>query len=381
MAELCAMYPQRLIAILEAADPSFRDLFYPKALRCPLGKRIVRAIEERWPVYFPTRKECRGSSWSLTIPEGEPLYKPYTKSGQKLAQWKKDVKGTIVEIRIHGADISWRRFVVSCRKIPKLKPLLRDFKPLADFLINEESIWPNHGNAPIGAAELFKAQMRALFSAGSPYRHADPKRLGFLHSKQPLIEKIRMIDAIHQLFDRPLIALAVLQQCASRSKHSQFWLPIEAHITAIIKIPAPITFRKTWLEHAMQVSGAIKPTGKSCPRKWAKLLSSGTDLDVINAKAIEVNSWLKGKKQPSLKNITHAGRVVFTPLSESSTAQTEADLWLFSWMITVWLEKHFAEIAVEFKNDRRQIQRYYQRFFHHLEIDWSTWISQTAGRS
>lgn len=112
------MYPWRLIAILEEADPSFQELFYPKALRCPLEKRIVRAIEEHWPVYFPTRKECRGSRWSLTIPENEPLYKPHTKSGQKLDQWKREIRGTIVEIRACGADISWRRFTTICEEFP-----------------------------------------------------------------------------------------------------------------------------------------------------------------------------------------------------------------------------------------------------------------------
>jgi hypothetical protein len=57
------MHPRRLIAMLEQADNSFQDLFYPQRLRCPLEKRIVRDIEENWPAYFPTRKECRGSSW------------------------------------------------------------------------------------------------------------------------------------------------------------------------------------------------------------------------------------------------------------------------------------------------------------------------------
>lgn len=191
-----------------------------------------------------------------------------------------------------------------------------------------------------------------------------------------------MVGLIQQLFDRPLIVLDILQQCASKSKHSRFWLPIEAHITAIIKTPSPITFRQTWLEHAMQVSGAIKLTGKSCPRKWARMLSSGTDLDVINAKAIEVNSWLKGKKQPSIKNIRRAGQIIFAslPKVQSSTAQAEADLWLFSWMLTLWLEKHFTEIAAEFKDDRRQIRRYYQRFFHYLKIDWFARNGKEAGR-
>ena len=43
-------------------------------------------------------------------------------------------------------------------------------------------------------------------------------------------------------------------------------------------------------------------------------------------------------------------------------------------MVTLWLEKHFAEIAVEFNNDRRKIQNYYRRFFHYLKI-----VSQNQG--
>jgi len=47
---------------LEQADISFQDLFYPQRLRCPLEKRIAKAIEENWPACFPARKECRGSN-------------------------------------------------------------------------------------------------------------------------------------------------------------------------------------------------------------------------------------------------------------------------------------------------------------------------------
>lgn len=370
------MYPFRLIAMLEKADPSFQDVCYPKALRCPLEKRIVRAIEERWPAYFPTRKECRGPSWSLTIAENEPLYKPQAKSRQKLEQWKKNIEGTIVEIRACGADTSWRRFVAICQNIPRLRPLLRGFKPLADFLIDEESMWPSYGGVPVGQEDFLKAQMRALFSPGSPYHHSDPKRLRYLHLKKSLIEKIQMIDLIRELLDRPLIVLAVLQTCASKSGLSRFWLPIEDHITAIIKTPSPITFRKTWLEHAMQVSGAVKPTGKSCPRKWARMLVLETDLNVVNAKAIEVNSWLKGKKQPSVKNVRGSGQVIFAPHEQ---AEAGKDLWLFSWMITLWLEKHFTEIAAEFRNDRRKIQHYYRRFFHYLEMTDSPGTGKRTG--
>lgn len=136
------MYPLRLIAILEQSDPSFQDLFYPGRFRYLLDKRIVRAIDEHWPAYFPTRKECRGASWSLTIPENEPLYEPNPKSRQKLADWKKSIKGTIAEIRAYQADISWKRFLEICQGVPRLRPLLDDFKPLSDFLIYEESLWP-----------------------------------------------------------------------------------------------------------------------------------------------------------------------------------------------------------------------------------------------
>src|SRR5438045_3564821 len=60
------------IAVLEKCDPSFQDLFYPRELRCQMDKRIIRAIEEQWPVYFPTRKECRGKNWSIP-PKGMDL--------------------------------------------------------------------------------------------------------------------------------------------------------------------------------------------------------------------------------------------------------------------------------------------------------------------
>ena len=182
------MYPWRLIAILEKSDPSFRDLLYPKALRCRLEKRIVRAIEEHWPVYFPTRKTCRGSNWSLSIPEGEALYKPRPDSLQELERWKKSIAGTIVEMRAHGADISWKRFVVICQNTPGLRPFLSDFKPLANFLIYEESLWPRSGGVAVGMDEFFQGRIQALQAPGSPYPFSDPQRLRFLQLKktQPL---------------------------------------------------------------------------------------------------------------------------------------------------------------------------------------------------
>lgn len=366
------MHPLRLIAILEAADPSFQDLFYPKTLRCALDKRIVRAMEEHWPAYFPTRKECRGSIWSLSIPENKPLYKPYPKSLLKLEQWKKNIKGTIAEIRANRADTSWRRFAVICRRIPRLRPFENDFKPLEDFLIGEESMWPRYGGVMVRQEDYFQAKMRAILAPGSPYRHADPSRLRFLDSKKTIPEKLQAIQLMRSLFDRPLMILAMLQKCANESQHSQFLLPIQDHIAAIIKTPAPTIFRNTWLEHAMQVSGAIKRNGESCPRKWARKLVSGknSDLDMINAKAIEVNSWLKGKKQPSVRTVLHAGRTLFTKDNSQKTQnEIESDRWLFSWMITLWLEEHFTEIAAEFKDDARKIRRYYRRFFRYLHTD------------
>ena len=70
-----------------------------------------------------------------------------------------------------------------------------------------------------------------------------------------------------------------------------------------------------------------------------------------------------------MENVRHAGRIIFSD-AKINAAQAEAgkDLWLFSWMVTLWLEKHFTEIAAEFKNDRRAIQNYYRRFFHYLEV-------------
>ncbi len=361
----------RLIAILEDSDPSFQDLFYPGKLRCSLDNRIVRAIEEHWPAYFPTRQECRGSSWSLTIPENEPLYQPDPKSRQTLANWKKSNKDTIAEIRAYQADISWKRFMEICQKTPRVHPLLSDFKPLSDFLIYEESLWPRHGGVAVGKDEYLNGQIRALLAPGSPYHQADPHRLKFLDSQKPTMEKIRMIGLMRQLFDQPLMVLAVLQKCASQSEHSQFWLPIQNHIAAIVKTPSSSTFRRTWLEHAMQVSGAIKKTGKSSPRKWARLLVSPKkpDLSVINAKAVEVHYWLHGQKQPSMESVRHAGRIILpTNKQRLNHADAGKDLWLFSWMVTLWLEKHFTEIAAEFKNDPRKIQNYYRRLFHYLKI-------------
>ena len=365
------MYPWRLIAILEKSDPSFRDLLYPKALRCRLEKRIVRAIEEHWPVYFPTRKTCRGSNWSLSIPEGEALYKPRPDSLQELERWKKSIAGTIVEMRAHGADISWKRFVVICQNTPGLRPFLSDFKPLADFFIYEESLWPRSGGMAVGMDEFFQGRIQALQAPGSPYPFSDPQRLRFLQLKKTTIEKIRMIDLMCQLLDRPLMILAILQKCASESENSSFWLDLQNHITAMIKTPSPLSFRKTWLEHAMQMSGATRKSGKSCPRKWARLLVSNKDpyLRNIDAKAIEVNSWLKGKKQPSVENIRRAWLSIVTAKKLTlQQAEIGKDRWLFSWMITLWLEKHFTEVAAEFKGETKKIQKYYRRFFHYLKI-------------
>ena len=365
------MYPWRLIAILEKSDPSFRDLFYPKALRCRLAKRTVSAIEEHWPVYFPTRKECRGSNWTLSIPESEALYKPRPDSLQELERWKKSIAGTIVEMRAHGADISWKRFIVICQNTPGLRPFLTNFKPLADFLIYEESMWPHSGGVAVGMGEFFQGRTQALQAPGSPYPFSDPQRLRFLKSKKPTIEKIRMIDLMRQLFDRPLMILAILQKCASESENSSFWLNLQNHIAAIIKTPTPHTFRKIWLEHAMQMSGATKKSGKSCQRKWAKMLIAGTVVD-LDSITVQVNSWLKGNEQPSVKNVLRSWEAIVAANNiPPQQAKVGKDRWLFSWMITLWLEKHFTEIAAEFKGDKdetKKIQNYYRRFFHYLKI-------------
>jgi hypothetical protein len=375
------MYPLRLIAILEEADPTFQNLFFLRHLHRPLDKRIVQAIDEHWPVYFPTRKECRGASWTLGIPENKPLYRPNPKSVQKLADWKKSINGTIAEMRAYHADVSWKRFAQICRNSPRLNTWLNDFKPLTNFLIYEESLWLRHGRVMVRHEDYFRGQMRTLLSVGSPYLHSDPIRLRLLDSNKPIPEKLRLIQLMRSIFDRPLMILAVLQKCVSESEHSQFWLPIQTHLDAIIETPTPLTFRKTWLEHAMQVSGAITKTGKSIPRKWAKkLVKNDPDVDVINAKAVEVHYWLQGQKLPSMQNVMHAGRVVFAN-SKLNVSQSEAgkDLWLFSWMVTLWLEKHCKEIADEFKNDRSKIQSYYQRFFHFLKIVSQKQNSKGAG--
>ena len=101
------MNPWRLIAILEKSDPSFQDLFYPSGLRCHMDERIVLAIEQHWPAYFPTKKECRGPSWSLSIPENKPLNKPRVGSVQELNAWKKRsrtqlLRGELTVPMFHG---------------------------------------------------------------------------------------------------------------------------------------------------------------------------------------------------------------------------------------------------------------------------------------
>ncbi len=363
------MNPYRLIAILEHVDPSFKDLFYPGKHRCSLDDRIVLAIEQHWPAYFPTRKECRGKNWSLTIRETEPLYKPNPKSRKKLADWKKSIAGTIAEIRAYQADHSWKRFLEICNGIPSLGPLLKDFKPLADFLIHEESMWPKYVGILVAQEKFIQAQMKALFASNSPYKHADPKRLKFVASHKPGFEEIRMVGLMRKVFDGPLMALAILELCANRSPHSKYWLPVQKHITAIIKAQSPLTFRIIWLEHVMQVSGATTKAGKSVPRKWARLLVGKDDLHAINVKAIEVHRWLHGKKLPSMENVRLAGRVLFKNCNPGGNqAESEKHLWLLSWMVTLWLEKHFTEIAAELENNRSKIKNYYQRFFHYLKV-------------
>ena len=371
------MNPWRLIAILEKSDPSFRDLFYPSELRCHLDDRIVLAIEQHWPAYFPTQKECRGPNWSLSIPENKPLYKPRVGSVQELNAWKKKIEGTVAEGRAYGADISWKRFFAICKKSERLRPFLKDFKSLADFLVQEESMWPRGGVA-VGMESFLQGEMAALLATDSPYQYSDPQRLRFLKSRNKTIEKIQMIGLMNQLFDRPLMILAVLQKCADDSKTASFWLDLRHHINAILKTPAPLTFRMTWLEHAMRMSEATKKSGKACPRRWARLLLAGEknvtsdqiDDSEVAQKAIVVNRWLKGKKQPTLESIRSSWKVIkAAKLLRPPAERHGCDRWIFSWMITLLMEKHFREISAAFKDDTKGIKNYYGRFFHYMEID------------
>lgn len=377
------MNPWRLIAILEKSDPSFQDLFYPKGLRCRMDDRIVLAIEQHWPAYFPTKKECRGPNWTLSIPESKPLYKPRAGSIQELHAWKKRIAGTIAEGRAYGADISWKRFFAICQKSERLRPFLKNFKPLADFLVQEESMWPCFAGIPVGMETYFQKKLAALLAPGSPYHYSDPDRLRFLHSERPTIEKIQMIGLMNQLFDRPLMILSVLQKCADKSKKVLFWLDLRQHIRAIIKTPTMLTFRKTWLEHAMRMSEATKQSGKACPRKWARLLLAGennvapdqVDESEVTQKAIEINRWLNEKKpkQPSLANIRRSWQAIkAAKILLPQDDKYGCDGWIFSWLITLLMEKHFREISAEFKGNAEFIQNYYERFFHYFEIDLST---------
>jgi len=371
------MSPWRLIAILEKCDPSFQELFYPAGLRCPLEKRIVRAIEEDWPVYFPTRKECRGGSWSLSIPESEPLYKPHPKTVEKLKQWKKGIEGTIAEGRAYGADISWSRFLLICRRSHTVRVYLRDLQPFADFLIREESMWPRYGGMAVDMDNYLKDQMAAMFASKSPYLHSDPHRLRSLKSQNHSVAMIQLAGQMRQLFDYPLMALAVLQRCAGESKKLEFWLDLQNHINAILKAPVRLSFRKTWFEHAMQVSGAVKKTGMSCPRKWARLLLAGkgmppneVDESAVTEKAIEVSRWLKGEKQPSVENIRRSWQAVVAAKQRTPRrSDSGSGGWIFSWMVTLLLEKHFEEINAAFADDPVKIRNYYRRFFHYQKVD------------
>jgi hypothetical protein len=365
------------MAILEKCDPTFRELFYPKELRCPLEeKRIVRAIEEGWPAYFPTQKECRGTNWTWTNVGNKPLYKPHPKSLQKLEHWKKEIAGTIVEGRAYGADVSWKRFFILCRKSPVLRPFVSDFMPLADFLIQEESMWPRYGGVAVGMETFLQDEMAALLAPDSPYRFSDPQRLRFLKSQKTMIEKIQMIDLMRQLFERPLMILALLQKCASKSKNSSCWLNLQDYVTEILKTPNMLTIRRTWLEHAMRTSNSTKKSGKPCLRKWAQRLLAGVEIDpddveddATTTKAIEVNRWMKGKKLPSVENIERLWlAVVAAKKFNQKQAKAGRGRWLLSWMVALLLEKHFTEVAAEFKGERREIQNFYRRFFHYLEI-------------
>jgi hypothetical protein len=131
-------------------------------------------------------------------------------------------------------------------------------------------------------------------------------------------------------------------------------------------------------DHALRLAGATKPSGKPFPREWARQLlvaqrGEKEGIEDPGSKAIEVNAWLKGKKLPSIRNIEQSWNVVAT--LHASRIPDEAagrDVWIFSWMIALLMEKHYEEIRCAFKRDkvkfqRRQIQRYYRRFFHHLK--------------
>ena len=122
----------------------------------------------------------------------------------------------------------------------------------------------------------------------------------------------------------------------------------------------------------MVLSEATRESGRCCPRKWARMLAAGKDpgSSKVNSKAIEVNGWLKGKKQPSLENIRRSWRAVGVA-SDLSPGQAEAglDRWIFSWMVVLFLESHFKAIEAEFKGDTLKIQKYYRRFFDYLKID------------
>jgi hypothetical protein len=376
------MNPWQLITILEADDPTFKNLTYPTCLRCPLGDRVARAIEEHWPAYFPARKECRGQNWCLSLPADQPLYKPREGSKEEMKRWKSKIKGTIAEGRAYLTDRSWKRFFEICHNYTALRPFLNDFKALVDFLTQEESMWPRYGGVAVGLEDSFREYMRALLAPTSPYRFADPQRLRFVQSKKTTIEKRQMIHKMRMFLDRPLMILAILQKCASETAHSHFWLNIQDHVTAIIDTPQSLAFRKTWLNHAMQAAGAIKITGESCPRKWARslLYDKEADLRLINAKAVEVNDWLKGKKLPSVKSVRRSWHVIVS-VSElkSDYAKVGMDHWLFSWMIVLWLEKHFRDIADLFNDDIRKIQHYYRRFFHYLKIAQTASDGKEAG--
>ncbi len=360
------------VSILEKQDPSFGQLFYPKHLHYPGDWRTVQAIEVHWPAYFPTRKECRGKNWSLTIAADKPLYKPSQKAQQKLAQWKATIHGTIAELRAYRSDKSWKRFLEICQQNSRIRPHLGELKLLAEFLAREESMRPPPGPADYAESVLQK-RLAILLSVNSPYLQSDPARLRFLKSQATAEEKLQMINAMQSLLDRPLMTLAVLQLCADKSSVWFGWLDLRGQITAILKNQDRFTFRKTWLDHAMQISGATKSSGEPFPREWARRLlfpkpGEKEDIVAVGQKAIEVNAWRKGKKLPSIPKIEQFWEVVATVHKLKPTqGDTGRGVWMFSWMVTLLMEKHYEEIQVWFKNNPVEIKRYYRRFFHHLK--------------
>lgn len=372
------MSPLLLMRMLEGADPAFKNWFYPRELRCPIDSRVVYAIENHQPVYLPTRTEYRDwkkrrkrnngryARMTIIIKGEEPLYQPDPETLKKLNAWKLKVRGTLAELRVHKSDTTWKRFFEILENDQGIKALLTILDPLRKWLIHEEAMWPKA--RPANHAEVFfKEDYNILLSQGSPYRFTASQRQEALRSEKPDIDKLVLINLIRDILDGPLMALAMLDGCMVGSPFAHSWIGLGELIERTLVNLRPGCFKRYWLEAAMIKARAVKKNGDIYPAKWARgfLASSDSKWDQekkAREKAIEVNSWLRWNKpvRPSLKNIER----MFGLIPDS---RMNSQVWRFSWMTVLCLDRHFDEIWEHFKGDADKVKEYYGAYFHHFQ--------------